>query len=341
MQVTVLYFDFQYPYRYLLLTCFIIPLLTSKLSDSKIKKKTCIILITVVNLTYMKKEYTLEQSEIGLKDSDKLVVMPYAQDDMGIHDHHFFELVYITGGSAVHTLNDVKGKVRRGDYFIVDYGSVHSYTDCRDFTLINCLFLPEIIDDTLAGCHSFDTLMRVCLVRYYKQYFGLTPVNRIFRDEEGRILELLSGIQREYVEKRVGYTEIFRCRLMELLILTMRSIVHEDRQKPRSTAILEAIHFLDRNYADRSVLGKFCQEHHYSLQYISRRFKQETGMTALEYLQKVRIEKSCELLAGSDLRIQEIARMAGYEDVQFFSSVFRRLLNMSPREYRRMTLAEK
>lgn len=285
------------------------------------------------------KEYTMELNEVGIRDSDKLVVLPYEQGDVGIHDHHFFELVYITGGSAVHTLNDIRGRVRAGDYFIVDYGSVHSYTECRDFTLINCLFLPEIIDDTLAGCHSFDTLMRVCLIRYYKQYFGLTPVNRIFHDADGRILELLGGIQREYAQKRVGYVEIFRCRLMELLILTMRSIVHEDRQAVKSTAVLEAIRFLDANYYDRAVLSRFCREYHYSLQYISRRFRQETGMTAREYLQKVRIEKSCELLAGSDMRIQEIAQSVGYEDVKFYGSVFRRLLNMSPREYRGMTLA--
>lgn len=285
----------------------------------------------------MKKEYTMELNSLGTKDSEKLVVMPYEQEDVGIHDHHFFELVYITGGSALQTLDDVTGKVCAGDYFIVDYGSVHSYSDCRDFTLINCLFLPEIIDDTLAGCRSFDTLMRVCLVRYYKQYFGLTPVNRIFHDGDGRILELLKGIQREYADKRVGYAEIFRCRLMELLILTMRSIVHEDRATVKSTAVLETIRFLDANYPERAVLGTFCREYHYSLQYISRRFKQETGLTAREYLQKIRIEKSCELLAGSDMRIQEIAQAVGYEDVKFYGNVFRRLLNMTPREYRGMT----
>ena len=285
----------------------------------------------------MEREYTLGADIVGIKDSEKLVVMPFAQEDMEKHNHHFFELAYITGGSAVHTLNDVRGAVKRGDYFIVDYGSPHSYTECRELTLINCLFLPEIIDDTLEGCRSFDALMRVCLIRYYKQYFGLTPVNRIFHDEDGRILELLTGIQREYTEKRVGYTEIFRCRLLELLILTMRSIVREDRTTGKSTVILEAIRFLDGNYAERAVLGRFCEEHHYSLQYISRKFRQETGVTAREYLQKLRIEKSCSLLAGSDLTIQEIAQAVGYEDEKFYRTLFHRLLNMSPREYRTMS----
>lgn len=58
---------------------------------------------------------------------------------------------------------------------------------------------------------------------------------------------------------------------------------------------------------------------HYSVAYISRRFKQETGVTLREYVQNVRIEKSCELLEDSDLRVVEIARRVGYEDIKFFN----------------------
>lgn len=155
-----------------------------------------------------------------------------------------------------------------------------------------------------------------------------------------RILQLILGIQEEYREKKVGYAEVFRCRQTEILILTMRKIVSdskkEDRKRqPRSTAVLEAIRYLDKNYRERAVLQRFCGEYHYSQQYISRKFRQETEMTALDYLQRIRIEKSCELLAGSDLCIQETARAVGYEDVKFFGELFKRMLNMTPGEYRK------
>lgn len=272
---------------------------------------------------------------------DKLAIRPFIQDDINTHDHNCFELAYVTGGRAEQTLNGVTGTVRKGDYFIIDYGSRHSYQNSKSLTLINCLFLPEIIDDTLAGCRAFEEVLQVCLIRYHRQYFGRTPVNRIFQDTDGRILNLLLGMQQEYEEKSTGYREIFRCRLMEIMILTMRKVMQTNsgnfaEAKAKSTVTLDALRFLDANYRHRAALGQFCQQYHYSLQYVSRRFKQETGLTALEYLQRVRIEKCCEQLAGSDLRIQEIAHQAGYEDMKFFHTVFRRLLHMSPREYRRM-----
>lgn len=281
-----------------------------------------------------------QEKEYRDRASDKMIVKPYHQNEVEMHGHHFFELVYITGGTVEHNLNGNVGVLREGDYFIMDYGSVHCYQNSRDCTLINCLFLPELVDETLAGCRRFDELLRVCLIRYYKQYYGQTPVNRIFKDEDGRILELMLRMQAEYEKKDMGYAEILRSKLLEILILTMRKIMSEQNvdygKCAESSAVQDAIRYLKKHYCDKSVISRYCEEAHYSPQYISRRFKQETGLTALQYLQKLRIEKCCELLRGSDLSVQEIAHKTGYDDMKFFHKIFRRMLHMSPGEYRKL-----
>lgn len=285
----------------------------------------------------MEKQYILDLEQVG-SNVEKLIMMPYRQEDMESHSHHFFELVYVTGGTVVHTLNDVSGSLNAGDYFIIDYGSVHRYTRSRDFTLINCLFLPDIIDDALSGCRSFDDLIKGCLIRYYTPALHQTTANRIFHDGDGRILALLLGMQEEYQEKRAGYPEILRCRLIEILILTLRSVVRPVKPVSKNSAVLDVISYVDANYREALTLGRFCEEHHFSLQYISRRFKQDTGLTFRDYLQKVRIEKSCALLAGSDMRISEIAQAVGYGDIKFFNLLFKKLLSLSPREYRKLSI---
>ncbi len=293
----------------------------------------------------MQKHHTVPLHQIADDPNDKMAVKPFVQEDIQAHDHNCFELAYVTGGYASQTLNGVACDISEGDYFIIDYGSCHSYRNCRDFTLINCLFLAEIIDGTLTGCHSFDELLRVCLIRYHRQYFGKTPANRIFHDTDGRILRLLLGMQQEYEKRDTGYPEIIRARLMEILILTMRQVVQAQsareksmeqiRQNARSNIIFEAVRYLETNYRERAVLGSFCREYHYSLPYVSRRFKQETGLSAQEYLQKIRIEKCCALLTGGTLPIQTVAQMSGYEDMKFFNRVFKRMTGLTPREYRK------
>lgn len=288
----------------------------------------------------MKKGQILElkESEVGMNLVDKLVIRPYRQDDLKEHNHNFFELAYITSGSCIHTLNNVSCNISAGDYFIIDYGSMHGYKESKDLNLINCLFLPEIIDDTLKGCRSFEALMHGCLLRYYKVYWGKTPANRIFHDEDGRVLQLLNGVMKEYREKQVGYTEIYRCRLQEILIIMMRNVLDNNSEYTNNALVLEAIQYINRNYRSQKILDGFCRQYHFTPQYISRKFKLETGFTIREYQQKIRMEKSCELLAGSDMSVAEIAQAAGYNDIKFFNELFKRMLKITPREYRKVSV---
>ena len=82
---------------------------------------------------------------IARQEREKLVIRPFEQEDVTAHGHDCFELVYVTGGTAVQNINGVKESVRAGDYYIIDRGSMHAYQNSKQFTLINCLFLPEII----------------------------------------------------------------------------------------------------------------------------------------------------------------------------------------------------
>ena len=56
------------------------------------------------------------------RKAEKLIMMPFCQEDLAMHGHNFFELAYITGGTAEHTLETEVKTISAGDYFIVDYG---------------------------------------------------------------------------------------------------------------------------------------------------------------------------------------------------------------------------
>lgn len=292
-----------------------------------------------------KRNENMQHALVNLKkeakqETDKLTIIFRKQGNVKMHSHDCFELAYITDGSAIQTLDGKTETVQKGAYYFIDHGSLHNYTNSENLELVNCLFLAELIDASLANCSSFDELIRVCMIRYYKQYLGLTPVNRIFYDEDGKILKLLEEMREEYKNQNIGYEELFRGKLLEILILTMRKVVKQYGDVPiekltDSTVIREAVYYFEANYQDKALLSNFCKKYHYNPQYISRRFKKETGLTALEYLQKIRIEKSCDLLAGSKLTIREIAQQTGYDDIKFFNRVFRKMVGMTPSEYRK------
>ena len=76
--------------------------------------------------------------------------------------------------------------------------------------------------------------------------------------------------------------------------------------------------------------------------YLSRIFKQETGVTFNEYLNRVPlVNKAKELLRRRELRMTDISLAVGYEDQSYFTKVFKRVAGMLPREYREKILVSR
>lgn len=83
-------------------------------------------------------------------------------------------------------------------------------------------------------------------------------------------------------------------------------------------------------------LKMICQDFDISLRSLIRRFKQATGKSPIQYLQQVRIDNAKELLKTSNLSIAEIAYSVGYPDSSYFSALFKKVISLSPKEYRRL-----
>ena len=68
--------------------------------------------------------------------------------------------------------------------------------------------------------------------------------------------------------------------------------------------------------------------------YLSTLFKKETGSTLTEYVNQKRIEHAVFLLNSSSLQIQMIAQYSGIPDVNYFTKTFKKIIGITPKEYR-------
>jgi len=81
-------------------------------------------------------------------------------------------------------------------------------------------------------------------------------------------------------------------------------------------------------------LDKVASTVNVSPNYFSSLFNQETGMTFIEYLTDIRMEKAKDYLRCSGRKITEIGILVGYQDSHYFSYIFRKTQNCTPSEYR-------
>jgi len=97
----------------------------------------------------------------------------------------------------------------------------------------------------------------------------------------------------------------------------------------------QIIRYLSTQYAEPISIERMADTLGYNRAYLSRIFKQRTGMTPVTFLLKLRIDKARQLLRERpELTVEQIAASAGFQDPLYFSRQFRRFYGQSPSSYR-------
>ncbi|SEK98711.1 transcriptional regulator, AraC family with amidase-like domain [Colwellia chukchiensis] len=94
--------------------------------------------------------------------------------------------------------------------------------------------------------------------------------------------------------------------------------------------------WLKTNVNSAMNLNEIAQQFGISQRSFTRRFKRATGINARLYWQQLKIESAKELLAASNLSIQEVAYQVGFQDQASFTRLFKQMLNLTPKDYRAM-----
>jgi AraC family transcriptional regulator, L-rhamnose operon transcriptional activator RhaR len=124
--------------------------------------------------------------------------------------------------------------------------------------------------------------------------------------------------------------------LSELIVTVYRTkIAPVDKSPAESSDFTAIIHYLDHNLSGTLTLAGLSEMSKWSVRHLQRMFRTHTGQPFGSYLQNLRIQKSCELLRTSKQKVQLIAESVGYRDMDSFNTVFKKIVGVTPRQYRK------
>lgn len=260
----------------------------------------------------------------------------HSHNSSEMHSHEYIELAYVLEGDGITNINGKTEPFKKGDFYIIDYNSSHSYySDKMDFKIINCLFSPKIIDSSFADGMSFNDAMVAYFFKISGRHLNYTPADRLFHDETGEIKTLFENIFNEYLNDEAGNMALLRYYIRTVIIKLARIIGSTNKV---SDAVKQTIDVIEKKCNENISFGDIAEELHYSLPYLSAKFKKETGMTFTKYIKNVRVEKAASLLTDTNIPIKEIAEQVGYTDLNTFYSVFKQVMNVTPKEYRKKVI---
>ena len=109
------------------------------------------------------------------------------------------------------------------------------------------------------------------------------------------------------------------------------------RRNPHADSVVRACEdWLTAHFTASNALRQVTEHANIPERTLKRRFRAATGMTLIDYLQNLRVEKGKRLLEESELPIDEISAAVGYEDASFFRRLFKRRMGLTPSQYRKM-----
>ena len=99
--------------------------------------------------------------------------------------------------------------------------------------------------------------------------------------------------------------------------------------------------YIESNYCQNIKITMFAEKYFFSIEYLTKLFRNKYGFTIYEYVLKLRMERAKELLEDETNKIIDIAERLGYADNHYFSKAFRTYYNISPNQYRKELLQKK
>jgi AraC-like DNA-binding protein len=160
------------------------------------------------------------------------------------------------------------------------------------------------------------------------------PYNQVLPLPDAELIErYLLAFDHELTQQARPQLRILANLLDNWIIEIARAAQADGQVIPQN--LLEIKRFIEHRYASPLTLQELAARANLSVSHFCSEFKRYFGVTAVEYLIRLRMQHASYLLRDRNVRVSEVAHLVGYEDLYHFSRLFKKRYGASPRHLRR------
>ena len=237
------------------------------------------------------------------------------------HCHLFYEIEYVISGSGVQEINGVSFPVKKGDVIFLKPNETHTYypdPHVEQFYILNCEF-------------------RQIPAGQEEKFNALPTVLPVSAKTAVEIDSIFNKMEKEFLNHEAGYEDFLNAYLNLILATLYRESGRKADEKGSLDAnILAVMDFIESRHM--RVTMKDCAHFlSYTSSYFSRIFKEAVGMTLTDYLNSRKFQIAMTLLSETDLSIDVVMEKSGFDHRKTFYLLFKKNLEMTPGEYRKLS----
>ncbi len=221
------------------------------------------------------------------------------------------DLTYIFKGNATYTIDKVIYDVGEGDLLCIPRGSKR-YAVSNKQNPMSCYAVNFQLND-------YDG-QKVSLPFPIKSHIGI-------REE---LLSLYKELTIDWTQKMPGYGMKTHAIFLTILHRYLSLIYFKNSLENIDSRIRKIIHFIAENYSSHIDVADLAEMVGLNQVYFGSLFRKSTGLCVNVYINRVRINNAENLLSSGEFTVQEVAYKCGFEDIYYFSKVFKSIKGYSP-----------
>ncbi len=241
------------------------------------------------------------------------------------HNHSFYEFHYCVLGEAEYELSTgEKFLLAQDEFLLFPPKTYHS--------------IKRVSDDYIRFTLGFDITVKNNEDTMFKSVFSSrVQAERIMASRFMR--DLIENIMKQVMEREPAYVLVVGG-LLELVIIEAARHVSSKNEfevitnESEDMRLEKLIKFMRDNVRLKLTSEDFAREMNLSVKQINRWMNEAYGMSVSEYFKAERMKQIGKLLTTTDLRISDIAMQFGYEEEYSMSKTFKRVMGMSPGQFR-------
>ncbi len=254
------------------------------------------------------------------------------------HLHQLVELLHVTSGSALIVSDDTQSNVAEGDMVLFRANAVHSIYpigDTCDFSVV-FVAIPHVISYayTEDGMRYAMLLSRFHARNKYvwkKDECDTLGISDCFNDLKNISSDSFLG---KDILMKAKVATIVSTLLKDLSQQSNAVEVFSDSSETLSKKIDDAIIYINEHYSEDLSVASMSERLFMSYSYFSRNFKRVTGRCFKDFLNVTRINNAEMKLRSTSKSVTQIAMECGYNNIAYFSAMYKKLKGISPTEAR-------
>lgn len=259
-----------------------------------------------------------------------------------LHFHNCLEIGLCHSDSGILEFDETPLLYKAGDITCIPRHLPHTtYSDPGTESLWSYIFVdPEEL---------FRNMFNDSLRNFESPMFVIQNY-RYIMDKENypRVYYLVSAIIDEMKEQRFDYQTSVKGFMLSLYVELLRihytnntynnSAKKTKHEADNALAISNALEFIHKNYMQQISIDDLADFCHLSASHFRRTFHEIMGASPLDFLNSTRIDEACRLLRSTEASILSISEQVGFHSISSFNRTFTRLMEVSPRQWRKQTL---